>query len=173
MIRRIRRIAAVIVVVGVFAANGFAFTPDDKGQKNNEQTTGSSSKGKKQHKDYSGKALLGDRITKNGTHKLEDHGKYSASASVFKGKITGMTVKHPDKRSVAVTKYKTTKNMARGATSSVELASYFLVQSQYMRTIWIGYGYTDDWGDDYIYWFPYDMIYDGSTGAIDYYPTYH
>jgi hypothetical protein len=83
-----------------------------------------------------------------------------------------MHVNHADKGSVAVTKYKTTKHMAKGATSGVQFASYLLAQSQYIGTMWIGYGYIDEWGDEYIYWFPYDMIYDGDTGAIEYYPAY-
>ena len=27
------------------------------------------------------------------------------------------------------------------------------------------------YGDEVIYWFPYDMIYDGDTGAIEYIPA--
>ena len=173
MTRRVRVLAAAIAVIGLTAASGFAFAPpDDKGQGPNGQAQGSPSKGKKQHKDFSGKALLGDNIKKNGPHKLQDHGKYSASANVSNGKITGVNVKHADKGSVPVTKYKTTKNMARGATSGVQFASYFPAQSQYIGTMWIGYGYIDEWGDEYIYWFPYVMIFDGDTGAIEYYPAY-
>jgi hypothetical protein len=35
-------------------------------------------------------------------------------------------------------------------------------------TTWIGYSYIDDWGDEVIYWFEYEMIYDGDTGAVEY-----
>jgi hypothetical protein len=38
--------------------------------------------------------------------------------------------------------------------------------------VWIGYSYIDDYGNEVIYWFPYDMILDGATGAIDYVPVY-
>jgi hypothetical protein len=55
-----------------------------------------------------------------------------------------------DKGSVPVTKCKTTKNMARGATSGVQFASYFPAQSQYIGTMWIGYGYIDEWGNESI-----------------------
>jgi hypothetical protein len=171
MIRRTRLLATVIAIVGLFAANGFAFAPpDDKGPNAKEQS--SPSKGKKQHKDYSGKTLLGDKIKKDGSHKLQDHGKYSAFVNVSHGKITGMNVKHADMGSVPVTKYKTTKNMGRAPASGIQFASYYQAQSQYIGTMWIGYGYIDEWGDEYIYWFPYAMIYDGDTGAIEYYPAY-
>jgi hypothetical protein len=56
--------------------------------------------------------------------------------------------------------------------SGIQFASYYQAQSQYIGTMWIGYGYIDEWGDEYIYWFPYAMIYDGDTGAIEYYPAY-
>jgi hypothetical protein len=171
MIRKVRTLAGIIAVVGLVAANGYAFAPpDDKGP--NTKGQAGPSKGKKEHKDYSGKALLGDNIKKNGSHKLQDHGKYSASVDVSHGKITGMKVNHADKGAVPVTKYKTTKNMAQAPTSGIQFASYFQAQSQYIGTLWIGYGYIDEWGDEYIYWFPYDMIYDGDTGAIEYYPSY-
>jgi hypothetical protein len=50
-------------------------------------------------------------------------------------------------------------------------ASLLLAQDAYIGTMWIGYAYIDDYGDEVIYWFPYDMILDGDTGAIDYYPA--
>ena len=87
-------------------------------------------------------------------------------------KIKGVNVNHADKGNVPVTKYKTTKNMAALATSESPLGSLVPVQSQDMGTVWIGYGYIDEYGDEYIYWFPYEMIYDGDTGAIDYYPAW-
>jgi hypothetical protein len=43
--------------------------------------------------------------------------------------------------------------------------------TQYMGTTYIGYAYVDELGDEEIYWFPYDMIYDGDTGAIEYMPA--
>ena len=42
------------------------------------------------------------------------------------------------------------------------------VQDTYLGTTYIGYSYYDDYGDEYVYWFPYDMILDGDTGAIEY-----
>jgi hypothetical protein len=46
-----------------------------------------------------------------------------------------------------------------------------LAQTQYLGVTWIGYSYIDDYGDEVIYWFPYDMIYDGDTGAVEYVPA--
>ena len=37
---------------------------------------------------------------------------------------------------------------------------------------WIGYAYIDDWGDEVIYWFAYDMVYDADIGAVEYIPVY-
>ena len=37
-------------------------------------------------------------------------------------------------------------------------------------TVYIGYAYYDDYGDEQIYWYPYEIIYDGDTGAIEYVP---
>jgi len=170
MTREVRLLAGAFAVVGLVAANGvaLAFAPsNDTGQ-----TPGSPSERTKQHKDYSGKALLGDNIKKNGPHRLLDHGKYRASVTVWNGKITGMSVRHADQGSVSVTKYETTTNMTGGATNSVRVASYDLVQSRHVRTTWIVYGYDDEWGDEYLYWFPYEMISDGITGAIDSDPAY-
>jgi hypothetical protein len=62
--------------------------------------------------------------------------------------------------------------MAQGPRGGFQLASYLLAQDQYVGTMWIGYAYIDDYGEEIIYWFPYDMILDGDTGAIDYYPAY-
>ena len=33
-----------------------------------------------------------------------------------------------------------------------------------------GYSFIDEYGDEQIYWFPYEMILDGDTGAIEYVP---
>ncbi len=73
-----------------------------------------------------------------------------------------------------VKKYKTTKKMAErvGEAHGISLVSSrsMLAQSQYLGVMYIGYSYIDEYGDEYIYWFPYEMIYDGDTGAIEYVP---
>ena len=45
-----------------------------------------------------------------------------------------------------------------------------LAQTQDLGMTYIGYSYFDEYGDEYIYWFPYEMIYDGDTGAVEYVP---
>jgi hypothetical protein len=172
MSRRLRFLAALFVVLGLVAGgSGFAQSKD-KGQDQKGQKDANASKEKKQHKYFSGKDLVGDNIKKIGSHKIHEHGKYAAFVNASNGKITGVNVKHPEKGDVPVTKYKTTTKMAQASTGGIQLASYALAQSQYVGTLWIGYAFVDDWGYEVIYWFPYDMIYDGDTGAIWYYPAY-
>ena len=47
-----------------------------------------------------------------------------------------------------------------------------MVQYQYVGTTWIGYSYIDEYGYEDIYWYPYDMILDGDTGAVEYVAAY-
>jgi hypothetical protein len=124
----------------------------------------------KQHKHQNGKDLLGDKIKKNGRHELQRHGKHTASVDVQDGKIRGVSVKHDEKGEVPVKKYKTNKKMADATAGGVMPVSLLLVQAQSLGTTWIGYSYIDDYGDEVIYWFPYEMIYDGDTGAVEYIP---
>jgi hypothetical protein len=56
------------------------------------------------------------------------------------------------------------------AGARVVYASLRSVQDQDMGTVYIGYSYVDENGDEEIYWFPYDMIVDGDTGAVEYVP---
>lgn len=171
MIRIVRLLAPLFVVLGLVMADGSALAqPKDKAQDRKEQG-GAKPKEKKQHKHMSGKDMLGDKIKKDGTHKLHENGKHTASVNVSKGKITGVKVRHAEKGEVRVTKYKTTKKMVDGPMPGIRLVSSDVAQSQYLGLVWIGYSYIDDWGDEVIYWFPYDMIYDGDTGAVEYYPV--
>jgi len=175
MIHRLRILAVIFVVLGLVVADGSTFAQSkNKGQAQKEQKNGHSSKEKKPHKDFSGKDLVGDKIKTNGQHKIHEHGKFSTFVNVSNGKIAGVNVKHAERGDVPVTKYKTTKKMAQGQgpTGGVQFASLAFAQSQYVGTLWIGYAYIDDDGYEVIYWFPYDMILDGDTGAIDYYPSY-
>ena len=173
MFHRLRLIAAGVAVLGLVLAGGYALAqPKDKSNGHDPKgQTDAKGPHEKQHKHISGKDLLGDRIKQNGTHKLQDHGKYSAFVNVSNGKIAGVNVKHSERGNVPVTKYKTNQKMAEGPTSGIQLASFVLAQSQYIGTTWIGYAYYDDYGDEIIYWFPYDMILDGETGAVEYYPA--
>jgi hypothetical protein len=172
MVRILRFLVVSFAVLGLIAAADSAFSqPKDKGQERKEQSDTKPSKEKKQAKHHPGKELVGDKIKKDGTHKIHENGKHTAFVNVSKGKITGVKVKHAQKGDVPVTKYKTTKKMVEGPMSGIQLVSLDLAQSQYLGTLWIGYAYIDDWGYEVIYWFPYDMIYDGETGAIEYYPA--
>lgn len=126
----------------------------------------------KQHKHHNGKNLLGDKIKQNGKHKFHEHGKFSASANVKNGKIAGVEVTHAEKGQVPVKKYKTNKKMADASAGGMVRASFVLAQAQSLGNTWIGYAYIDDYGDEVIYWFEYEMILDGDTGAVEYVPVY-
>ena len=88
------------------------------------------------------------------------------------GKITGVTVTHAEKGNVPVKKYKTTKKMVEEQTGGLQRVAFVVAQVEYLGSTWIGYAYYDDYGYETIYWYPYDMIYDGDTGAIEYIPIY-
>lgn len=127
-------------------------------------------KGKSKAKHKNGKQLLGDKIKKNGKHALETVGPNSVSVDVKDGKIAGMQVKHSKKGALPVTKYKTKTKMA--SADVLQFASMQQVQLQDLGTVYIGFAYYDDYGYEEIYWYPYAMIYDGDTGAIEYIPVY-
>ena len=124
--------------------------------------------GKKNH--HNGKQLLGNKIKTNGNHAIHKKGGHTVSVEVKDGKVAGVHVKHAKRGDVEVKKYKTTKKMAR--TDGLQYASYLLAQAQDLGTVYIGYAYIDEYGDEEIYWFPYEMIFDGDTGAIEYVPVY-
>ena len=155
-----RRLFTTSVALLGFSAFVGSASASDKGQ--------GKGKGKANHKN--GKQLLGEKLKKNGKHVLEKKGANTASVDVKDGKIAGVKVKHDKKGDVAVTKYKTSKKMAY--VEGLQLASMRLAQVQNLGTVYIGYAYIDEDGYEEIYWFPYDMIYDGDTGAIEYIPVY-
>ena len=125
----------------------------------------------KKHAHHDGKSKLGEKIKHNGDHVLDKKGPHTVTVKVKDGKIAGMKVKHEKKGEVAVKKYKTNKKMASSGTG-IHMAAYdtMLAQAYSLGTTWIGYAYIDDYGDEQIYWYPVEMIYDGETGAIDYVP---
>ncbi len=161
MTRAHRYLVAIVAVIGLIAMAGSA-AAQGKG------------KGKGKHNHLSGQQLLGNKIKTNGHHVIHKNGKYTTSVTVKDGKVAGVHVKHSEKGDVPVKKYKTTKKMAtkRGESNGLALVSYpgVLAQIQDLGTTYIGYSYIDDYGDEYIYWFPYEMIYDGDAGAIEYVP---
>lgn len=175
MSRRFRILAAGLTALGLIAANpGALAAPKDKPSHEKQQRGGGDPKAKA-HKSKNGKAMLGDKVKQNGRHKLEQHGKFESDVDVQNGKVAGVSVKHSEKGGVPVTKYKTDQDMSnaynRGSGSGIMLASLAPAQV-YVGTTWIGYAFIDDYGEEIIYWFPYDMVLDPFTGAIDYYPAY-
>ena len=125
-------------------------------------------KGKAKHKN--GKQLLGDKVKTNGNHVIETNGPHTVSVDVTDGKIAGMHVKHSKKGELPITKYKTKTKMA--SADVLKFASMQQVQLQDMGIVYIGYAYYDEYGNEVIYWYPYEMIYDGDTGATEYIPVY-
>jgi hypothetical protein len=129
-------------------------------------------KGKARHHHKNGKDLLGEKLKSNGRHTLEKNGPHAVSVDVKDGKVAGMHVKHDKKGELPVRKYKTNKKMAQAAPAGgIVRVGYMQVQQTYLGTTWIGYSYYDDWGDEQIYWFPYDVVLDGDTGAVEYIPA--
>jgi hypothetical protein len=150
---RIQRFLTVVVVIlGVVTLAGAGITAP-----------------KANHHD--GQQLLGEKIKTNGHHELHKNGKYTVGVEVKNGKVAGVNVKGPKNEDVAVKKYKTNKKMAMANMNGDQRAFFLLMQDQYLGTIWIGYAYIDEYGYEEIYWFPYDMILDGITGAIDFIPA--
>lgn len=80
-------------------------------------------------------------------------------------------VTRANKGDVPVKKYKTDKKMALAGQGHYRNAAFPVPQDQYVGTTYIGYSYIDEYGVEQIYWFPYDMILDGDTGAITYVPA--
>lgn len=152
-----RAVAAAIAMSAFVGASAFAAKDDDKAK-------GGQGKGKGKAKHKSGKDLLGEKIKVNGKHRLAKNGGHTVTVEVKDGKIAAFQAKHDTKGDAPIKKYKTDKKMA-----ALDAPSSPIVLVQYrVGTTWIGYAYIDDWGYEEIYWFPYDIIMDGDTGAIEY-----
>jgi hypothetical protein len=119
----------------------------------------------KKHNHHSAHEMVAAKLKTDGTHQIHKNGKHTVSATVKNGKIAGVHVKHDTKGEVAVKKYKTNKKMAvlDGTPSETQPADD-------LGTVWIGYAYVDDEGVEEYYWFPYEEILDGDTGAVEYVP---
>lgn len=160
MTRTLRLLVPFFVVLSLVAVEGAAVAqPKDKKEHK-----------VKQQKHHNGKDLVGDKIKKDGKHAFHQNGKNTASVEVKGGKIAGVTVANADRGNVPVKKYKSTKKMAQAQAFGIQPVSFLLAQATDLGTTWIGYSYVDEYGDEVIYWFPYEMILDGDTGAIDYVP---
>ena len=169
---------ALFVALAALAANGVTIAqPKDKEKGKDRQSQGESKgspdgkqKKAKKQKHENGKSLVGDKIKKNGKHEFHKHGKNTASVDVQDGKIRGVSVKNSDTGNVPVKKYKTNKKMADASAGGVMPVNLILAQAYSVGTTWIGYAYIDEYGEEVIYWFEYEMIYDGDTGAVEYVP---
>jgi hypothetical protein len=166
-----RQLLTTLAVVGALAVVPSALAEKkDKPHGGKGQGQG---KGKAKGKHHNGKKLLGDKLKQNGRHKLDQQGDFTSEVDVQSGKVAGVHVKHAKKGEVKVTKYKTDKQVVASAQLDGE-PRFITVQDDYLETIWIGYAYYNDYGEEEIYWFPVDVILDGDTGAIyyDYNPDY-
>ena len=175
MTHTLRHLAIAASALALFAVGPTALAqPKDKGADQPMQKEGGGKEQKgggqqkaKQHKHHDGKALLGNK--KDGKHEFHKNGKFAASADMRGGKVAGVSVKHADKGDVPVTKYKTNKPITE-LTDRGQPALF--VPAQYVGTTYIGFAYVDDYGYEVIYWFPYDMVLDPYTGAVEYVPAY-
>jgi hypothetical protein len=171
MLSILRTLTASFAALALIAIDAPA-QAQSKGKEQKEQKGDQKEKKAKQHKHHNGKDLVGDKIKTNGKHKFHEHGKHSAFVTVQNGKIAGVTVTHAEKGPVPVKKYKTNKKMADASAGGMQRVSFVLAQAQSLGSTWIGYAYIDDYGDEIIYWFEYEMILDGDTGAVEYVPVY-
>jgi hypothetical protein len=153
--RKQRLLAAIVVIGSICTLAGYAIAaPKAKAKHTNH---------------HDGKQMIAEKIKTDGRHEIHQKGKYHTVAEVKGGKIAGIHVRHEQKGDIPVTKYKTHQKMALVGGQRM-YASFVLAQMQDMGTVYIGYSYVDDNGEAETYWFPYDMIVDGDTGAVDYVP---
>ena len=130
-----RTILASVAAIGTVAASGVAFA-------------------KKQKKHQNGRALLGDKIKKNGKHKLPKAGKVDVEVEVKNGKVAGLTATHPNKGNLQVRKVKSRQKLAETG-PAVILAGMKLAQG---GDWYYGYWFVDDEEDDWYYWFTADDV---------------
>jgi hypothetical protein len=120
---------------------------------------------KTQHKHHDGQKALGDKLKKDGTHQLHDHGKHTTHVDVKGGKITGFHAKHKTKGEVPTKKHKSDKKLA-----SLDVSDGTEPADTMVGTTSCGYSFVDDAGDEVYTWFPCAIIVDDFTGAVSYVP---
>lgn len=119
---------------------------------------------------HNGTQLVGDKLQHDGRYDIDHKGKYTTSVDVKGGKIAALRVRHSEKGAIPVKKYETHKRLAQTGGEHLIYTSFRLAQMQDLGTEWVGYSYVDDDGNEEIYWYPVEEIYDGDSGAIDYVP---
>ena len=106
---------------------------------------------KKNHKEARG--LLGDKLKKNGKHKIDKAGRIEVSADVSNGKVVNLIATDPGKGNLTVRKVKSKKKLAEIA-PGVILAQLQLAQySDYYYGYWFFDGF-----DEWYYWFTVDYV---------------
>jgi hypothetical protein len=119
---------------------------------------------------HNAKQLVAEKLKQDGHHDIDHKVKYTTSVEVKNGKITALHVRHSEKGDIPIKKYKTHRKMAENTSAHFIYADYRLAQLQDLGTEYIRYSYIDDEGNEEIYWFPAEEVYDGDTGAIEYVP---
>jgi len=136
--------------------------PPGQADKNNGGGPGNG-KGKN-HKN--GQALVADKIKQNGNHKLETVGKVDVSADISNGKVVGFHAKHADKGELKVGKVKSMQKFAALEQKTL-LPGEVRAETASLVTVWYyAYWFTDEFGNDYYYWFPVDYIVDDGSWFI-------
>ena len=168
MSRANRNLPFFFALIGLVAFAGISVAKQPEGKHHDQ----GKHQGQGAHHHNNGKDLVGAKIKTNGHHMIDTKGNVTASVEVRDGKIAGLQAKHATKGDLPVKKYKSSKQMVQVDPILGEGAPRMMtVQDQYLGTVYIGYSYYDDYGNEEIYWFPYDMILDGDTGAIEYVET--
>ena len=120
---------------------------------------------------HDAKQLVAANRNVDGHHDIEHRGKFTTSVEMKNGKVHALNVRHSERGAVPVKKYRTNRKMALNLTGHIVYASLESGQAEDMGTVYMGYSYIDDNGDEQIYWFPAEMIEDPNTGAVEYVPT--
>lgn len=131
-----RSILGALASMGAFAASGAALAK------------------KKRHQN--GRALLGDKVKKNGKHNLHKAGKVDVSVDVSNGKVVALAATDPAKGNLRVGKVKSRKKLAAAASGLILAAGPGTQYAQY-ADYYYGYWF-DDGIDDWYYWFTVDVI---------------
>ena len=151
---RIRHFVGALALIGVVAFVGSAFA---------------------KHEHHNGQQIVGNKINNNGKHELHKVGEHTVAIQIANKKVAGVTVTHRTKGDVAIKKYRTSKKMAQAgqfdvagenADPLIQPVAYQFAQS---GIVYIGYAFSDGI-NEYIYWFPAEMVVDPFTGAVEYVP---
>jgi hypothetical protein len=132
-----RVLAAIVIVFSLLAIGNIGFAAEAK---------------KQNHHD--GHRLVAGKLKADGRHNVDKKGHYNAAVESKGGKIAAFHIVHDTKGEIPVKKYKTHKKMAQATGPRLVYATFALVQDTDMGTVYIGYSYVDDDGNEEIYWFP-------------------